>query len=297
MNDARVTTSSSSETLAFTGERFVPELHGDIELEHLHRYLQACEIAAGKVVLDIACGEGYGSAALAKKADKVYGVDIAVEAVRHAQERYSKANLEFMLGSCSNIPLPDASIDMVVSFETIEHHEHHELMMQEIKRVLRPTGILLISSPDKQYYSAAAGPNYSNPYHIKELYQHEFKELLGNYFKNISYFGQRIIYGSAIFAESSRTPISSYFKEGGAINNSSGLVRPTYWIALASDVQLPVLASGILEQPINDSEIVQSWQRFAAERRSCIRRLMHSIPSLLTMPFRFIAFIGRRFFS
>ncbi len=70
---------ANSEVLAFTGERFVPEVHGNIELEHLHRYLQACEIAVGKVVLDIASGEGYGSAMLARRAGKVIGVDISVD--------------------------------------------------------------------------------------------------------------------------------------------------------------------------------------------------------------------------
>lgn len=283
-----------SENLNFTGERFVPEMHGNIELEHLHRYLQAGEIAAGKVVLDIACGEGYGSAVLAKKAVKVIGVDISVETVKHAQKRYQKENLEYMVGSCADIPLPDASVDMVVSFETIEHHEQHEQMMQEIKRVLRPTGVLLISSPDKYHYSASAGSDYSNPYHIKELYQHEFKQLLENYFKNIAYFGQRVIYGSGIFAESLPTPALSYLKEGEIVSESSGIIKPTYWIALASDIQLPVLASGVLEQPINDSEIIQSWRKVVVERDGYIHQLVTSKSWRITKPLRFTASIWRR---
>jgi len=76
--------------MGFTGERFVPEVHSDIELEHLHRYLQACEIAAGKVVLDIASGEGYGSAMHARRAGKVIAVDISADAVKHARKRYKK---------------------------------------------------------------------------------------------------------------------------------------------------------------------------------------------------------------
>jgi ubiquinone/menaquinone biosynthesis C-methylase UbiE len=139
--------------LDFTGERFVPEARGNIELEHLHRYLQACEIAAGKVVLDIASGEGYGSAMLANRAGRVFGVDNSLEAVEHARNRYKKENLEFMAGHCAAIPLPDKSVDLVVSFETIEHHDKHHQMMREIKRVLRPAGALLISSPDKRWYS------------------------------------------------------------------------------------------------------------------------------------------------
>ena len=262
---------ANSEVLAFTGERFVPEVHGNIELEHLHRYLQACEIAVGKVVLDIASGEGYGSAMLARRAGKVIGVDISVDAVKHAHKRYKKENLDYMAGSCADIPLPDASIDLIVSFETIEHHDQHEKMMQEFKRVLRSNGVLLISSPDKYQYSVE--PGLCNPYHIKELYQHEFKQLLGNYFKNVNYFGQRLIFGSGIFAESLPTPALSYLQENEKVTEASGIIKPVYWIALASDIQLPKLASGVLEQPINDSEIIQSWAKVVAERDGQVARL------------------------
>lgn len=262
---------NESESMEFTGERFVPEVHGNIELEHLHRYLQACEIAIGKVVLDIASGEGYGSAMLANRADKVIGVDISVEAVKHARKCYKKENLEYKVGGCADISLPDASVDMVVSFETIEHHDQHEQMMQEIKRVLRPTGILLISSPDKYHYSVE--PGYSNPYHIKELYQHEFKQLLENYFKNVAYFGQRIIYGSGIFTESLPTPTLSYLQENEIVREATGIIKPIYRIALASDIQLPKLASGVFEQPINGSEIIQSWGRVVDERDGQIAKL------------------------
>jgi GT2 family glycosyltransferase/SAM-dependent methyltransferase len=255
---------ASSEVLPFTGERFVPEVHGNIELEHLHRYRQACQIAGGKEVLDIASGEGYGSAMLATRASKVIGVDISIEAVKHALKRYKNDNLGYVVGNCADIPLADASVDMVVSFETIEHHDQHEKMMQEFKRVLRPSGVLLISSPDKYHYSVETG--YSNQYHIKELYQHEFKQLLGNYFKNVAYFGQRVVYGSGIFAESLPTPFLSYWQENEVAREAPGIVKPHYWIALASNAQLPKVAGGVLEQPIKDSEIIQSWGRVVAER-------------------------------
>lgn len=290
MNDNPI--NNISDALTFTGERFVPEVHGNLELEHMHRYLQASEIAAGKVVLDIASGEGYGSALLAESASKVIGVDISAEAVNHAQKRYGKDNLEYLEGSCADIPLADASVDMVVSFETIEHHDQHEKMMQEIKRVLRPAGVLLISSPDKHHYGIGHG--YSNPYHIKELSQHEFKQLLGNYFKNTAYFGQRIIYGSGIFAESLLTPTSSYLKEGDVIKKTSGMIKPTYWIALASDIHLPTLSSGLLEQPINDTEIIKSWHNLMAEREAYIHQLHTSISWKITKPLRFIDNIFRR---
>ncbi len=264
-----------SGAIEFTGERFTPETHGNIELEHLHRYLQAGEFATDKVVLDIACGEGYGSAMLASRARKVIGIDISIEVIKHASERYKRENVEYLVGSCADIPLSDASIDMVVSFETIEHHYQHEQMMQEIKRILRPTGILLISSPDKYRYSVE--PGYSNPFHVKELYEHEFKQLLRHYFKNAAYFGQRIIYGSCVIAESLPTQPASYWQENNAIGMAQGLIRPVYWIALAADVALPELASSVFEQPISESEVVKSWSGIVVERDSQITKLNQAI--------------------
>jgi O-antigen biosynthesis protein len=263
--------SSKLATMEFTGERFVPEIHGNIELEHLHRYLQACEIADGKDVLDIACGEGYGSAMLAGKAKSVVGVDISTDAINHARMRYNEPNINFLVGSCANIPIPDASIDLVVSFETLEHHDQHEMMMQEIKRVLRPSGVLLISSPDKYHYSVE--PGYTNQFHVKELFKHEFNELLTNHFRRVAYFGQRIIYGSGIFAESSDTPVASYWQEENAGKRTQGINKPTYWIAQASDAELPKLASGLLEQPINESEIIHSWQALLTARDAQLQSL------------------------
>ena len=122
--------------LKFTGERYIPSQKGQIEAEHLHRYYIARQLAKGKVVLDIASGEGYGSALVSEVAERVIGVDIDKVAVKHANNRYRVKNLKFRHGSCENIPIGDAAIDLVISFETIEHHDQHNLMMQEVLRVL-----------------------------------------------------------------------------------------------------------------------------------------------------------------
>ena len=122
--------------LKTSGARFLPEMQGTIALEHMHRYVMARQLAVGKVVLDIACGEGYGSAILAETATYVYGVDIAPDAIVHAQKKYQRSNLKFANGACARIPVSDRSVDLVVSFETIEHHFEHTAMFAEIKRVL-----------------------------------------------------------------------------------------------------------------------------------------------------------------
>ena len=70
--------------MEFTGERYIPTLEGEIKYEHLHRYALSLELARGKSVLDLASGEGYGSALLAKVAQSVIGVDIDPDAVKYA---------------------------------------------------------------------------------------------------------------------------------------------------------------------------------------------------------------------
>ncbi|MET2827795.1 class I SAM-dependent methyltransferase [Mesorhizobium shangrilense] len=256
--------SETTPPMAFTGERFVPEEQGNIELEHLHRYLMAANLVAGKVVLDIACGEGYGSDLMATKARRVIGVDLSAEAVEHAQLRYKRDNLQFKHGDCANIPLPDHSIDVIVSFETIEHHDQHEESFREFKRVLKPGGSLLISSPDKKYYSDRR--NFVNKYHVKELYEHEFKRLVARHFRTVSFYSQRIVFGSLLLPLSSAAPARSYIYANKEIATAPGVYEPLYLLALASDEEISSLEASVLEQPINDTEIIRSWEQVMAER-------------------------------
>jgi O-antigen biosynthesis protein len=261
--DATSAASHDALDFEFTGECFVPGVHGNIELEHLHRYLQAREISEGKVVLDIASGEGYGAFMLSDNAAQVTGVDISDEAVEHARAKYRRPNLEYLVGTCADIPLPDHSVDLVVSFETIEHHDQHEAMMHEIKRVLRPSGSLLLSSPDKYRYSIER--NHTNPFHVKELLGSEFKALVRHYFRNATFFGQRILYGSSILPDASAASSRCYWKSADESEVSSGDNRPLYWIALASDGELPNVAAGVFEQPIEGAEPIVAYRAALTE--------------------------------
>jgi 2-polyprenyl-3-methyl-5-hydroxy-6-metoxy-1,4-benzoquinol methylase len=191
---------SVSATLPFTGERFTPEVGGAIWYEHWHRYCAVRTLAAGKRVLDAACGEGYGSALLADVASKVTGIDIDPEAIRHAVSRYGdKSNLRFVRSSCAALPLADASIDVVISFETIEHVAHQEAMLAEFRRVLVPEGILVVSSPNKLVYSGEAG--CVNEYHVKELTREELAAILAAAFPRQAWYGQRMLAHSLLWAE------------------------------------------------------------------------------------------------
>jgi ubiquinone/menaquinone biosynthesis C-methylase UbiE/uncharacterized protein YqiB (DUF1249 family) len=183
--------------MEFTGERYVPELESpEISYEHWHRYLFANEFVKGKVVLDIACGEGYGSYFLSKNAKKVIGVDVSQETINYASNKYKRNNLEFRTGLASSIPAENAIFDVIVSFETIEHITEADQVafLADVKRLLKPTGVFLVSTPNKLIYSDLH--NYNNEFHLKEFYIPEFKEFLSARFKYVDLLGQKIEMGS-----------------------------------------------------------------------------------------------------
>lgn len=188
--------------LEFTGERFVPGVAGEIAHEHWHRYAFARRFAAGRRVLDVSCGEGYGSALLADAAAHVTGVDIAPEAVAHARAAYGgRTNVRFVQASAAALPLADASIDVAVSFETIEHLPRalQPRMLAELARVLTPAGVLVLSAPDPAQYSLARG--YRNPHHLHEPSRDELDALLAAHFSARRWQRQRRWFGSALWRE------------------------------------------------------------------------------------------------
>ena len=247
--------------LPFTGERFVPGISGNIFLEHLHRYVLAARVVAGKDVLDIASGEGFGSNLLAADARSVVGVDISQEAVAHAQKKYRNPRLRFEAGSATAIPIPDASVDVVVSFETLEHISAHEQMLAEIKRVLRPGGVLIMSTPEKAIYSDR--PRYNNPFHVRELYRDQFHALLASQFAHVKMHGQRVNFGSLIIAEESPGVFTE--TNSSTLETVSGLAEPLYLLGVASDDPAGVVTlNGLFSQDVQDSEaFLGRLERFA----------------------------------
>jgi ubiquinone/menaquinone biosynthesis C-methylase UbiE len=189
--------------LEWTGERFVPWVNEPtLAYEHLHRYLYASRFAQNKVVLDLASGEGYGSNLLARVAQRVVGLDIAEAAVEHASSRYNAANLQFITGSVTQIPLAEnQSFDLIVCFEAIEHIEDQQGLLAEVLRLLKPDGLFIVSTPNKPVYDQAN--TEENEFHVKELEFAEFRELLESRFKFVHYLGQRV------FAQSNLWPISA----------------------------------------------------------------------------------------
>ena len=163
--------------MKFTGERVIPG-EGDADLlnEHRARYLFAQRYSLGKSALDVACGAGYGSALLGEKAAAVFGVDLSAEAVRHARRHYGSPKVHFAQSGCLTLPFPSGQFDLVVAFEIIEHLEDPEAFLAELHRVLHPTGLLVLSTPNRLYYTEERGA--VNPFHVREFSFAELEETL-----------------------------------------------------------------------------------------------------------------------
>ena len=170
----------------FTGERampLAPNMDAQIMSEHWARYRYVFPMAAGKRILDVACGSGYGSDMLAETALSVVGGDINKETMSYCQTHYRRPNLTFEVMDIRKIPYPDRSFDLVTSFETIEHITEGEQFLQEAVRLLTDDGNLIISSP-------LGGP-VNNPYHVAYFQRGIFESYLRNFFDDVTLLFQR----------------------------------------------------------------------------------------------------------
>jgi len=230
--------------LEWTGERFIPSVDVsvsgvEIHYEHLHRYAFASNFVKDKIVLDLASGEGYGSYFLSHFAKSVTGIDIDDESIRHSQKTYRKLNVEYKSGSICDVPIPGEKIfDVIICFEAIEHVSDHDKLLSEILRLLKTDGILILSTPNKKIYSDV--PNYSNPFHVKELYMEDLQKLMEKNFSFVSFFGQRTISGSSIFPlvyENGSPSLEFTIHKGstGFEIDTEKTILPVYFVIIASN--------------------------------------------------------------
>jgi SAM-dependent methyltransferase len=256
-----------NDDLPFTGERFIPGTRGEIWVEHWHRYHFAARWAAGKRVLDVACGEGYGSALLARHAARVTGVDISPQAVEHARRAYATlGNVGFACAPCTRLPLGDASIDLAVSFETLEHIAEQERFLDELARVLAPEGVLILSCPNKLEYSDKRG--FANEFHVKELYREGLEALLAARFPVAEWYGQRPTFFSLIAPEAGTAgaPVEAHLvevSESAPDQSSPRLSNPLYFLALAgrSRESLATLPSTLSVLADRDDWVHQDYEK------------------------------------
>lgn len=218
-------------TLEFTGERYTPERDREIAQEHWHRYAFARELAPGRRVLDAACGEGYGSAMMARAGARVLGLDIGADVVAHARARYAAVpGVEYAQADVTALDhLPDASFDLVLSFETLEHVQDQERMLDGFARLLAPGGLLLVSTPDRHTYTDLTG--VENPHHVRELYRPELEALLAERFPARRLFGQKLLFTSLMWSlDDATSPGQALTLDGQAIR--PGITNaPMYYLA------------------------------------------------------------------
>jgi SAM-dependent methyltransferase len=163
--------------LTLTGERTIPDL--DIENYWFRRhevvYERLATRCAGRDVLEAGCGEGYGADLIAGVARRVVAVDYDEAAVAHVRSRYPR--VEVTQANLAELPLPDASVDVVVNFQVIEHLWDQGQFVRECLRVLRPSGLLMVSTPNRITFSPGRDTPI-NPFHTRELNADELTELL-----------------------------------------------------------------------------------------------------------------------
>ena len=182
-------------------ERFLPDQWAPPWLRHEHvgRYAWVGQFSPGCVVLDAACGDGYGAEALIRAgAASVYGFDISQEAIEQACQRHAADNrIRFAVGDVVQLPLPDHHVDLYVSFETIEHVVDDRGLLAEAARVLKPNGRFICSTPNREVVNPGnvLADRPGNPYHIREYSPEEFETLLRSYFGRVDGYGQTFLPG------------------------------------------------------------------------------------------------------
>jgi len=265
-------------------------------VQHLHRYAFASVFANRKKVLDIACGEGYGSNLIAQIAEAVTGVDIDEETIQKAKTKYPRQNLIFKHGSASSIPCEDNYFDIVISFETIEHLNEHIQMFAEIKRVLKPDGILILSSPDKTLSDTFG---ISNKYHVKELKKEELLTLAQQFFDFSKILVQQLVVGSLVSPNDDS--ISKFMIFDGDFNEIKFQLRrsnpfnvPFFNILVCSDLELD-----LMEYPLSSFyNAYPVYERKLNETRLLVEKSFHSLDfklgNFLMKPLRFILRVWKK---
>jgi 2-polyprenyl-3-methyl-5-hydroxy-6-metoxy-1,4-benzoquinol methylase len=176
--------------LTLTGERTLPDVPAENYWyrRHLAVYEWIADRVEGKRVLDMACGEGYGSNLLANRAAGVVGLDANPEAFEHARLRYRRANLSFDRGMVENYGEPHG-FDAVVFLQTIEHVFDPVAVLEHLRSLLTPAGVVYVSTPNVLTLAPSGAAKSGNPWHLKEYTAEEFRGLCRAAFEQVELLG------------------------------------------------------------------------------------------------------------
>lgn len=229
--------------MKFTGEFLVPgSCDKWTEGNHYSRYKFASGYVAGKDVLDIACGVGYGSAFLARAgARSVDGVDIRPENIDFARTNYSADGVRFYQGDITSYG-GDASYDVIVCFETIEHIPCYYEALQNCRRLLRKGGLLLVSSPNRVLSSPSAhwvSDAPENRFHVREFTESELLLLLqaaGFQVRQDDIFGQayQLVLPAVVLTKALRKLIIRPYGSNHVFQSQNTLLKPNYFVIRAT---------------------------------------------------------------
>ena len=260
-----------------TGERLIPKLHSKSITygEHLARYRCALGVVKDKIVLDIACGTGYGTQILAERAAKVYGIDVSQEAVEYAAKNYPRKNIIYKQGDAVKTPLPDSSVDVVISLETIEHIPAPEPFVKEVKRVLKPGGVFVVSTPNDDEFTEG------NIYHVHEFDFKTLDKVITKNFKNFEYYFQGSWFSSGVLSKKNF--------EGQFSSSSLDVVKTfeqkfdksIFYMAVASDASLVELQDNLVVADVysakNEQENSESVKKHIDELNQLNRKQQETI--------------------
>jgi len=156
---------------------------------HVARYRFAAPYSVNHRTLDIACGTGYGLAILQKRSRWVVGVELDAETARKAHAELGKGSGAVLVADGCCLPFANGSFEIITSFETLEHLEHREKFLAELRRVLTPEGLCILSTPNANYTLPVNG-RPRNPYHVHEYTPSELKAEMRGYFAGVELLGQ-----------------------------------------------------------------------------------------------------------
>ena len=175
--------------IANTGERILLEKETPLMIaRHFCAYRLAKDYVLNKDILDLGCGEGYGSYFLAGFAKKVRAIDYDKEIINYAKTKYQKDNLAFYAIDVRDPSLFGNKFDAICSFQVIEHIPDTKIFLGYVKSSLAENGIFICSTPNKLDASPHSDTPF-NKFHVREYLINEFKELLGTYFSRVELFG------------------------------------------------------------------------------------------------------------
>jgi ubiquinone/menaquinone biosynthesis C-methylase UbiE len=265
----------------FTGERVIPgQVDPDLWAEHLSRYRFAVNLANHlgyrPAVLDIGCGAGYGTAALAEAAISVDGIDLAPDAIAYARSHYPNPASRFVAASATALPFADASFDLITAFEVIEHLQDGDQLLAEARRVLRPGGVLLVSTPNTTYYAETRAQQGPNPYHLHEFDAVEFRMAVAKVFPQCVLLVQNHIDAFAFYDPGAPHNSDGYFE-----TVSGGLNEAHFFLAVCSlqpltcprdFIYVPV-ATNLLREREHYIELLKEELRVARSERDTVMRM------------------------